>query len=106
MTEKLAEILHELRQELESMYGDRLVQLVLYGSQARGDADAESDIDVLVVLSGEFDYGAEIERTSYISSALSLKHDVVISCSFVPLERYNKERTPFLLNVHREGILI
>lgn len=106
MTEKLAEILQELRQELESMYGDRLVQLVLYGSQARGDADAESDIDVLVVLSGELDYGAEIERTSYLTSDLSLKYDVVLSRIFVQEDRYDKEQSPFLINVRREGVLI
>jgi len=31
-------------------YGDRLVKLLLYGSQARGDARPWSDVDVLAVL--------------------------------------------------------
>jgi UTP:GlnB (protein PII) uridylyltransferase len=42
-------ILAELRLKFEAFYGDRLVQMILYGSQARGDAEPYSDIDVLVL---------------------------------------------------------
>ncbi len=31
--------------KLEKIYGDRLLKLVLYGSQARGDATEDSDSD-------------------------------------------------------------
>lgn len=41
MNEKLTAILAELRQYLEALYGERLVQIVLYGSQARGDARSD-----------------------------------------------------------------
>ena len=50
MNENLPEILAELRHYFNDLYGDRLVQLILYGSQARGDAKPDSDIDILVVL--------------------------------------------------------
>jgi uncharacterized protein len=48
----LGAILAQLRTGLEALYGPRLVHLLLYGSQARREATAESDIDVLVVLQG------------------------------------------------------
>ena len=49
MDNKVTAILSELRRRFEVLYGERLVRMVLFGSQARGDAQPESDIDVLVV---------------------------------------------------------
>ena len=40
LTEQLKNILAELRQRFEELYGDRLAEIILSGSQARGDADA------------------------------------------------------------------
>jgi predicted nucleotidyltransferase len=51
--EHLRVILGELRRRLTAIYGDRLAKMVLYGSQARGDAGPDSDIDVMVVLRGK-----------------------------------------------------
>jgi uncharacterized protein (UPF0332 family)/predicted nucleotidyltransferase len=102
--EKLNTILAELRSRLEKLYGPRLVNLVLYGSQARGDADPGSDIDVLVVLEGPVNPGEEIERTGDIVAGLSLTYDEVISCVSVSTERFEHEQSPLLINVRREGI--
>jgi predicted nucleotidyltransferase len=99
-----AAILGELGSRLRAIYGSRLVRMVLFGSQARGSADSESDIDVLVVLKGPVRPGAEISRTGTVTAALSLHHDVVISCTFVSEERFLTEQSPLLLNARREGV--
>ncbi len=104
--EKLNIILAKLHHQFEELYGPRLVRLILYGSQARGDAEPGSDIDVLVVLEGPVNPGAEIERAGEITAPLSLQHNVVISCVFVSAERFNREQSPLLLNVRREGVLL
>lgn len=104
MNPKLKTILAELRSRLEALYGDRLAKLILYGSQARGDAETDSDIDVLVVLRGTVNPGQEIERTGDIVSNVSLLNRVVVSCVFVSVERYRCEWTPLLANVRREGV--
>jgi uncharacterized protein len=106
MNERLSTILNELRQALESIYRERLKQVILYGSQARGDAQLGSDIDVLIVLNGEVSPGEEIRRTGGVVSQLSLKYDVVISCLFMPTERYSHEQSPLLRNVRREGVAV
>ena len=104
MNEKVHIILAELRRRFERLYGERLVRLVLYGSQARGDAEPGSDIDVLVVLRDMATAGEEIDRTLDDVSELSLAYNAIVACIFVSEERYRRERSPLLLNVHREGV--
>jgi predicted nucleotidyltransferase len=106
MSPKVKTILAELRTRFEALYGERLVKLVLFGSQARGDADADSDIDVLVVLKGEVNPFEEIERGSRVTADVSLEHDVAISSIYVPEERYNRGAGPLLLNVRAEGVSV
>ena len=103
---ELQGILRSLRRELARVLGDQLLTVILYGSQARGQARSDSDIDVLLVVRDDSDYGDLLRRTSAVVSALSLQHDVVISRAFVSRERFDQEQTPFLLNVHREGVAI
>lgn len=102
----LEDILREFRQRLQDLYGDRFARLVLFGSQARGDAALDADIDLLVVLQGAVEPGREILRTGPIAAELSLRHDTVLSCTFVSQDRFATEDTPLLLNVRREGIAV
>jgi len=97
-------ILRSLRRELARVLGDQLQSVILYGSQAQGQARSDSDIDVLVIVRDDSDYGDLIRRTSAAVSALSLQYDVVISRAFVSQERFEREQSPFLLNVRREGV--
>jgi predicted nucleotidyltransferase len=106
MRPALEKILKELRRRLEALYGDRLVHLRLYGSQARGDATPASDIDVLVVLRGPVSTCAEIDRTVNDVAEISLNHGVVIACVFVSQEAYEQEQSPLLLNVRQQEIAI
>jgi predicted nucleotidyltransferase len=104
MNPKVQTILADLRRRFEEIYGERLVRMVLFGSQARGDAEPGSDIDILVVLQGPVKPGQEIARTGEITATLSLKYDVVVSCTFVSADRYATEQSPLLLNVRKEGV--
>jgi predicted nucleotidyltransferase len=99
-------ILKELRQRLETLYGPRLVKMILYGSQARGDAELGSDVDVLVVLQGVVQPGEEIQRTGATVADLSLRFNEVINCVFVDEHRFVTRNGPFLRNVRREGITV
>lgn len=102
--EKLRRILAELKAGLSELYGDRLAQLVLFGSHARRDAEEGSDIDVLVVLRGHVNAGDEIERSGDIVARLSLDNDVVVSCVFFNEDDYLRRNGPLLRNVRREGV--
>ena len=50
------ELLGRIQERLEAAHRDRLRGVVLYGSEARGDAAPDSDIDVLVLLEGPIAY--------------------------------------------------
>ena len=106
MNEQIKTIVTEFRQRLQQLYGDRLEQVILFGSQARGDAVEGSDIDVMIVLQGEVNVGDEITRTSQICSDLSLAYDVALSRIFTSAERFAHERNPLFVNVHREGVWV
>ena len=55
-------ILRRFRAALDEMYGDRIERVVLFGSRARGDANADSDYDVAVFLRDMADRFAEMDR--------------------------------------------
>ena len=105
-SEVLKKILAELRIGLMEILGDRLEAVYLFGSQARGDARADSDIDVLVVMRDEFNYREVSIQTLDLSAELSLQYEVVIARVFVTSQRLKEEQSPFFVHVRREAVLI
>ena len=101
---KTSALLAEFKRELKRIYDDRLKGVFLYGSRARGEADAESDVDVLIVLDDWEHYADEIDRTSVAASQLSLEYDMSISQVFVRERDWVRGDTPFLWNVREDAI--
>ena len=99
----LKALLVEFKTELQELYGPRLKDVILYGSYARGDASAESDVDVMVVLKGEILPGREIDRMIDLITDLNLKYGSLLAVVPVSEEKYLRVNSPLLLNVRREG---
>ena len=97
-------VLDEFKTELRRLYGDRLKDIILYGSYARGDARDESDIDVMVVLRDMVTPGREIDRMIDMITDLNLKYGVLLAVVPVSEEKFLRVNSPLLLNVRREGI--
>jgi predicted nucleotidyltransferase len=106
MSSRIASVLNELRPGLQALYGPRLVSIILFGSQARGDMEAGSDIDVLIVLKGPVQAGTEIARVGPLQAELSLRHNCVIACVFMDEDRYLRRDGPLLRNIRREGVFL
>lgn len=98
-------ILHELKHELKRVYKNRFVSLILYGSYARGEAGADSDIDV-VVLKGDVIPDREIDYMLDTITDLGLKYNTLISIYPVSEDYMQSVNSPLLLNVHAEGITL
>ena len=83
-------------------------QTILYGSEARGDAREDSDIDLLILVDGD---KMTIEQETQITEPLyelELKTGVLIS-PIVMLKKQWQNRpyqTPFSINIANEGILL
>ncbi len=104
--DRVRQIVTEYRERLREVLGDALDSIVLYGSQARGAATPESDIDVLCIMKRPFNYGELVLRTAGVSADVSLEHDVVVSTAFVTRADYETRNTPFLMNVRREALVV
>ncbi len=94
----------ELRRRLAATCGARMRKLILYGSQARGDARGDSDIDVMVVLEGEVRPFQETLRAENDGAAVCLANDVVISMFFVSEADLAAAGEPLPVNANREGV--
>lgn len=104
MMEKINRVLKEFKAEIENLYGERLKDVILYGSWAREEATEGSDIDLVVVLEGDMQPGKEIDRMIDIITDINLKHGVLISVYPVAERDYLTLKSPLLLNVRKEGV--
>ncbi len=100
-------IVREFKTALQAMYGDRLREVILYGSYARGDYDEESDIDLMVVLNDErVDTFAEIRRISPLETSLLLTYGVAVSPLPVPYSLYKNSFSPIYQEVRKDGMVL
>lgn len=102
----IQKIARELRTRLEELYGDRLHEVVLYGSYARGEATEASDVDVMVVLEGEVDAWTELHRMAGPVYDLELETEEMITLYPISRAEFEQKEHPLLINVHREGVTI
>lgn len=97
-------LIQSIRSALEAVYGKRLRLVVLYGSEARGQARPDSDVDVLVLLDSVPDYGDELRRCLDALYPLSLQWERPISPKPVAITEYETVDCPLYRRVHQEGI--
>ena len=83
-------------------------KVILFGSQARGDAREDSDWDLLVLLNkeGEITY-EEDTLYGYPFDEIGWNFGIAVNTLLYSTEDWEKRKiTPFYKNVEKEGILI
>jgi predicted nucleotidyltransferase len=104
--QKLLTLLAPLREYFQQEYQTRLDRLILFGSQARGEALPTSDIDILIVLQDPVNPSAELRRTSHFIAKFCLEHNLLVSRLFLPRSRFETENSPLLRNIRQDGIVL
>ena len=98
-----------VKQITETMHRiEPTAHIILYGSEARGDAKADSDIDLLVLLEEDNEHTL-VERELNIVRQLyeiELETGVIISPHIVLRRLWEQQTTPFSINVIKEGITL
>ena len=99
-------IINRITRELKRVALD--AEKILYGSEARGDASPDSDIDLLILVEGEKITIAQEEEITTPLYRIELEtgipiHPIVMS----KRNWYNRPfKTPFYINVMNEGIML
>jgi predicted nucleotidyltransferase len=104
--QRLSVLLNELKVSLAVIYGDRLFSVILFGSQARGEAAADSDVDVMAVLDDSVNVIEERSRLSDMSWHYLMKYNELVSIVPMSKARFLAGEISFLRVVKREGVEI
>ena len=101
---KRPEIVKAIKKVLKQVAPDATA--ILYGSEARGDARPDSDIDPLILVDQDRISLEDEMRIMEPIYEIELQSGVQINPFFETLKKWGKRITPFYLNVMKEGVAL
>jgi len=104
--QQLAILLKDLKASLVNLYGDRLFAMILFGSQARGEANPDSDIDVMAVLNDPVNVAEEIYRMSDVRYRFLNDYGELVSIIPTNKSKFLASTSSLIRVVKREGIKV
>jgi predicted nucleotidyltransferase len=96
-------ILVRFQSALEVIFGDRSERLVLFGSRARGDAQADSDYDIATFLNDFADRRQEVRRMVPVVTDIIEETGAVVHPMPYRAGAW-RERTPLMHEIRRDGV--
>lgn len=111
MPNYIRKALNEFVKGLDNVVGSALVNVILYGSYARGEQDKngeQSDIDIMILVNTPIEGIKKIQKAVLeYSFDLNLKYNILISPIVENVEVFNhrSEFMVFYKNVQKDGVL-
>jgi len=87
---------------LKKAFDNEFIGLILFGSWVRGEAKADSDVDILIVFRTLKGFDARSKAYSIIASHLNR----ALTLIDLTIEDLNRELTPLMINIAYDGIII
>lgn len=105
MDKRIKPLVNQIKEHLIKMYGEKIKQLILYGSQVRGEATKNSDVDILVLVDESLNPFEVRKSLSDLLFDILLEEGELVSVIAVPENFFENYNSPFMLNVKKEGVI-
>lgn len=104
---EILQLAEESALRIRSSFGDRVSQIILFGSCARGENTKDSDVDIALILKGKYNHLLYEDILSEISADMMDKYNELINFICLSLKDYTEKKGwyPFYMNIEKEGIL-
>jgi len=96
-----------LKNNLYSIFGNIIKEIILFGSQAKGNASEFSDYDLLVYLSVDYDWKFK-DKIRDIVCDFEIENEIIIDLHFISDTEIDTIRwnNPLINNAIKEGIYL
>lgn len=108
-TQKVADTLKKVVSSINAEMPGIVEQIILYGSYARGDYSAESDLDIMLLMKCSHTEIKQFQKAvCKIASRIGLEDDIEVSLMMQDKETFEKRLAilPFYRNVKKEGVML
>ncbi len=105
---QLDQIMNKIVSFAKETFADKFQSVILYGSYARGDYDAESDIDVMIMIDmNREELGKYRRLVSDFCTDLDLQYNVLLSPKLQSRPFFDEwnNALPFYKNVIKDGVM-
>jgi hypothetical protein len=99
-------VAHRVAADLQRLYRERLIGVLLVGPWARRDAHPESELELLVVLDTVFDRWEERRRMDKVLWRHSIRNHTVVTAVPVTEEQLERGGTPLLARARADGVRV
>lgn len=104
---KIIEIINKVKDNAQTIFGEKLTDVILFGSYARDDQNAESDLDIMIIVNMDaFDLKKYRDTIVDMEVDISLDYDIVLSIMLQSESEFKKYHNvlPFFISIVNEGI--
>ncbi|MCM1425677.1 MAG: nucleotidyltransferase domain-containing protein [Eubacterium sp.] len=109
MSQTMSKLISEYVAKIQKIYGTHLRQVILYGSYARGDFHADSDVDMMLLVDLPEDKLSEFsDDLSELGLDYNLTYDIWFMLVVKNIDHFHYwcQAYPFYSNIIKEGISV